>query len=193
MSQSESKTMPEAVEYWIEFRNRANEEFTQMGRISLRSIDGQYIHHVISFDAYSALKAECENLKKQVLGLQASNEVLKQGYYKDHAEMFKAEWDKAEEKIAALTAKNAALVAENEKLKYYQTQWQSIAGKANLKHLVASEKHHRFENANFRAALEKWIEWETEQISKEGPYLGKAINELINNARAALSKHDKKD
>lgn len=30
--------------------------------------------------------------------------------------------------------------AEIERLKYYETQWQSIAGKANLKHLVASEK-----------------------------------------------------
>ena len=38
-------------------------------------------------------------------------------------------------------------------------------------------------------ALENWINWENEQIEKEGPYCGKAINALITDAKQALAKY----
>jgi hypothetical protein len=43
-----------------------------------------------------------------------------------------------------------------------------------------------------RGALEAWIEWEDEQIKKEGPYVGKAINALIIRGRLALKNEETK-
>jgi len=44
----------------------------------------------------------------------------------------------------------------------------------------------REENLRLRSALEDWIKWEREQIRKEGPYIGKAINSLILAGEEAL-------
>lgn len=41
-------------------------------------------------------------------------------------------------------------------------------------------------------ALENWHSWEQEQIKKEGPYIGKAINELIKNASEAIKNYREK-
>jgi hypothetical protein len=39
-----------------------------------------------------------------------------------------------------------------------------------------------------RDALTAWVSWEDEQIRKDGPYVGKKINELIERARLALKE-----
>lgn len=44
---------------------------------------------------------------------------------------------------------------ENKELEYYKEQWQSIAGKANLKNLVKSADNLQKENQEMREAL-KW-------------------------------------
>lgn len=44
------------------------------------------------------------------------------------------------------------------------------------------------ENAMLLAVLSDWINFENQQIKKEGPYVGAEINRLINNAKEVLSK-----
>lgn len=41
--------------------------------------------------------------------------------------------------------------------------------------------------ADCLTALANWIEWEREQIRKDGPYVGEAIQELIANGEDALA------
>jgi hypothetical protein len=114
MNQSETKTMPEAVEYFL-LQDAKNKNIT-LGYSDEKRLDDYYekfYHsnkearnkiHVISYDAYSALKAECERLSKE-------NERL-----------FKANLEAAIEHPTyqlskQLESENAALVAENEKLR----------------------------------------------------------------------------
>ena len=47
----------------------------------------------------------------------------------------------------------------------------------------------RLEAKVLEEVVEQWIEWENEQIKKEGPYVGEAITKLIANAKDALKKY----
>jgi hypothetical protein len=50
---------------------------------------------------------------------------------------------------------------------------------------VALMLQHR--EGHLRNALQAWLDWEAEQIKKEGPYCGKKINELIAEGTAVLA------
>lgn len=51
------------------------------------------------------------------------------------------------------------LQKENEQLKYYKEQWQLIAGKANLKNLIATAQTLQKENEELRADLLYFWTW----------------------------------
>ncbi len=107
MSQSETKTMPEAREFELFYSGftgglivRPSRSATVM--LANNQSDDEYID-VIEKKAYSALKAECERLQTDIdkhLGL----------FEESIRHSFKEREDK-------LKSENAALVVENEKLK----------------------------------------------------------------------------
>ena len=42
---------------------------------------------------------------------------------------------------------------------------------------------------DMKESLGNWLDWESEQIKKDGDYVGEKIKTLINNGRVALEKH----
>ena len=122
MSQSETKTMPEAVEYWLEKENSCDWIVWDINPNNAQAI------HVISYSAYSALKAESERLTNEINIVRA--ELEKVPNLKDFAAF-----------------KNAALVAENSDfraaLESYADKWIFDAGK--LARAVLS-KHDKKDN-----------------------------------------------
>lgn len=141
MSQSET----EDVEYWVEFDKVACREFVYTEKVD--GLDEDAIH-VISYSAYSALKAECKRLKTELDEMTLRFQALQSG--------FEFEIDKR-------NLENADLVAENEQLKANYTQMKQWlenqaelhkAYKTNYELQCIIESLHAT-NAELRAALEE--------------------------------------
>lgn len=81
-----------------------------------------------------------ETLKKELFELNLSYQALQSGMQleqlKSALESANAEYAAVAEKLLNMAIEHKKLADENTKLAWYKEQWQSIAGKANLKHLV---------------------------------------------------------
>jgi uncharacterized small protein (DUF1192 family) len=125
MSQSETKTMPEAVEYkpriaWIPSNLFSEKEWQTVNS------EGFYeLVNVIEYSAYAALKAECERLKTELEKWQFQSN----------------QYNEVRRNLQASNDKNAALAAEIENLKGAVDRRRKYISKLTL------------ENTDFRAAL----------------------------------------
>lgn len=84
------------------------------------------------------------------------------------------------------------LQSKHEKLVELKNQEQAGRVNAIFKKMEAIEQYNSLKAKadKLRVALAEWIEWENEQIAKEGHYVGVKINELIKKGKNALKEYD---
>lgn len=162
----DDKTMPVAVEYWIQFvHNNFEQSYWKVFKRGpwLENISKSQLEtftHTIEYSAYSALKAECDRLRKQLdneteLNIKLENIKIKQ-----------------ESKITALTAE-----LEYHKQRYNQSK--------RLESLQS-------ENADFRTALEWLVNHAIDTASISKAKGAELLKVPLIDLDAVLSKHDKK-
>lgn len=68
--------------------------------------------------------------------------------------------------------------------------WQTL----NCIHVIEKAAYDQLlaDARELQKALGNWLEWEKEQIAKEGPYCGKEITKLINDGNLSLETFTKK-
>ena len=137
------------------------------------------------------LQIEITKLKEENLKLKEENENLAHELETttlEHESVYKMNKQYVENsklKINQLREENLKLEEENEDLNFYKKQYQSIAGKANLKHLVESNEALRAENEALRTENENLREalaqetFESEKLKAKVERRRKYIKEEI--------------
>jgi len=187
MSQSEIKTMPEAVEYWILVRGSDGKEITRdLDRLCLDyepelEPDEKFIK-AISYAAYSALKAECERLKEELEERQVCPACGEEFDYKDKIRM--------SHDIRIYEAKITELAEQVAKLSAESRLHDTIVTQLQRGHKAYTDKIES-ENSDFREALDSLIN-QIETVKCTGPNQKEVLKKLYDISDAVLSKHENK-